>query len=266
MKHPTLFVALWLVGCLEAKDNALFGSSSAAAGGSLATDAGGSAATRTGTGSRSASGGAKGGEAAAGATPEGGAMATTDDAPGTASGGALGGNAGGGGEREAPRGIESCDMLGGAVVNEVNGHCYRVNFENLTFTAARDACRSAGGHLATISDVAENDFVRDVHDGEHWLGATDGRADTTPGAGTYSWVDGEAWSFADWEDEQPNAYETNCPGQDDESDCFEHCAFQSDDGDWNDRSCWHTVVSVCEWDVAARAGDPGGAGPGGAGL
>jgi hypothetical protein len=142
-----------------------------------------------------------------------------------------------------------------------------VNPEELTFAAARDACHAGGGHLVTISSEAEDDFARDLHDGVHWLGASDGFPDTMPGVGTYTWVDQEDWDFTHWEDGQPNAFETNCPDQGDESDCFEHCAFQTDEGDWNDRSCWHAIASICEWDVERElgaAGAPGTAGAAGA--
>jgi len=153
-------------------------------------------------------------------------------------------------------------MVPGSVVGAHNGHCYRVNESELGFAAARDLCQQAAGHLVTIASAAENDFTRDLHDGEHWLGASDGRTDTEAGAGTYTWVDGEPWDFTDWEDAQPNAFETDCPSEGSDLDCYEHCAFQTDEGDWNDRSCWHTIVSICEWDVeSAAAGGAAGAYP-----
>jgi hypothetical protein len=145
-----------------------------------------------------------------------------------------------------------------------NGHCYRVNDSELSYVDASKTCAAAGGHLVTIDSEVENELAEQLHDGEHWLGASDGRADTMPGVGTYTWVDGSVWDYSYWEDGQPNAYETDCPEQDDEADCFEHCAFQTDEGDWNDRSCWHEIVSICEWDVAAEPPAEGAAGAGGA--
>jgi hypothetical protein len=150
-------------------------------------------------------------------------------------------------------------MLEGAVTSDVNGHCYRVNENELTFVGARDACQQAGGHLVTISSEAEDDFAEALHDGEHWIGASDGLADTMSGVGTYTWVVDEPFDYSDWEEGQPNAFETDCPDADDDADCFEHCAFQSDEGDWNDRSCWHTIVSICEWDIEGGAPGDGGA-------
>lgn len=189
-------------------------------------------------------------------TDGGGSGAVGGVSGGTASGGTAGseaaasggGTGGGGGQPPQPPVIASCDMLDGAVTNEQNGHCYRVNSENLTFAAARDVCRAAGGHLLTVTSTEENDFARDLHDGEHWLGASDGLPDTMSGVGSYSWVDEEAWDYTDWRDGQPNAFETNCPEGGDASDCFEHCAYQADEGDWIDRSCWHAIVSICEWE------------------
>lgn len=193
----------------------------------------------------------KGGEDAR--PPMGGAGAKTGS----------GGASGAGGQAIQIPVITDCSMVADATVSKTNGHCYRVIFENLTFAGARDACHVAGGHLATIASQDENDFVRDLHDGEHWIGATDGRDASTPGAGTYQWVTDEPWTFSEWEEGQPNAFETDCPDQDDEADCFEHCAFQTDEGDWNDRSCWHTVVSICEWDIESKV-DPGTGGAAGA--
>lgn len=154
-------------------------------------------------------------------------------------------------------------MLDAAVTNEAGDRCYRVNYQTLSFADAERACHEAGGHLASIGSELENELVAELHDGEHWIGATDGRGDTSPGAGPYMWSSGEDWTWSDWEDDQPNAHETDCPGADDGAECFEHCAFQSDEGDWNDRSCWHTIVSVCEWTVLKP--DPSAGGAGGAG-
>jgi hypothetical protein len=158
--------------------------------------------------------------------------------------------------------IESCDMLEGAVTSEQNEHCYRVNTDELDFATAAARCHDAGGHLATISDEAENDYVRDLLDGEHWLGANDGRANAASGIGTYVWVNEEPWQYTAWEEGQPNAHATDCPGEDGGANCYEHCAFQSDSGDWNDRSCWHTIASVCEWEPKPASGEPGMAGAG----
>lgn len=239
-----------LLACSSPHDNVLFAPDPTAQGGSASTGGGAGSASgpaQSGTDSGSAP---SGGNAGSG----GGAGAPLAGTSGAEHGGSAG--AGGGGGSDAPPTplIESCDQVPGSVVAELNGHCYRVNETKLDFHAASDACEAVGGHLITIASEAENDFTRDLHDGEHWLGATDGRADDVPGVGSYVWVTGEPWDYSDWEDGQPNAFETSCPTDDDAS-CYEHCGYQTDEGDWIDRSCWHTIVSICEWDVESSSVD-----------
>jgi hypothetical protein len=140
-------------------------------------------------------------------------------------------------------------MFDGAVANEDNGHCYRVDPSEVVFSDAREACVADGGHLVTIGSDAENDFVHALHEADHWLGATDGRANGTSGVGTYAWVNGEEWDYTDWDDGQPNAVATNCPNENSGSHCFEHCAYQTELGGWIDRACWHPLPTICEWEL-----------------
>jgi hypothetical protein len=251
-----LLTLLCLCSCLGAKDHALFddgpnGMASGAASATGATSSGAQSGTVSGSSSGSAGSGASAGSVGASGGSSGSGGSSTEPIAGTQSSGGTG---------PQPPVIVDCAMLEGAVTSDVNGHCYRVNESELTFEQARDACRQAGGHLVTISTEAEDDFAEALHDGEHWIGASDGRADTMSGVGTYTWVVDEPFDYADWEDGQPNAFETDCPDADGAADCFEHCAFQSDEGDWNDRSCWHTIVSICEWDIEGGGGTLGDAG------
>mgnify|MGYP001604701110 CR=1 FL=1 len=151
-----------------------------------------------------------------------------------------------------PQVIESCDQLEDAVTSEDNGHCYRVNSNLLTYAAARDACSAAGGYLVAIGSEAEDDFVHELLEADHWLGASDGRSDGSEGVGDYEWLSGEDWDYSNWEDGQPNAVATNCPGENSGSNCFEHCAYQEESGGWIDRACWHTIASVCEWEPKGK--------------
>jgi len=211
----------------------------------------------------SAAAGAQGGSAAAVAgtdsatdpnRPQGdtsAALAGSGSNAGTGSGGSASGAGGTGGTAptEQPHGIESCDMLDGAVVNDENGHCYRINTADLSFADARDACVAGAGHLVTISSKTEDAFVHALAGDSHWLGASDGRANNMEGVGSYSWVNGDDWDYTRWEGGQPNAVATDCPSQSGGAKCFEHCAYQDDSGGWNDRACWHTIPSVCEWEL-----------------
>jgi Lectin C-type domain len=254
---PLPLVLLWELGCSSPKDNALFADDSLTS--AAAASAGGTSAAASGTSSISGASQSTAGSS----TSAGGSQAGTSS--GGFGGGGIGGNeitSGGSGGGEQIKRIESCDMLEGAVTNEQNGHCYRVNSDKLSFTAAREACQAAAGHLVTLGDEAEDDYVHDLLDDAHWIGGSDGRPDRTEGTGPYTWVDGEPWGYSNWEDGQPNAVATNCPNENSGSNCYEHCAFQTADGAWNDRACFHTIASICEWDLEIPP-SPGSAGEAG---
>ena len=72
----------------------------------------------------------------------------------------------------------------------------------VSWTAASAAVAAMGGgwHLATITTAAENTFVETTVLGagaadrsHYWIGATDAAVE-----GTFAWVTGEPFSFADW--------------------------------------------------------------------
>lgn len=249
-------LVLW--GCWEPHENSLFkpeGAQSSLTGGdtSAGSSSGGSGSS-AGYGYGAVAGeelpqtggttpyplGGSGGSHASGGADKGGAGGTTP----------LAGGEGGSGNPPSP---VSCDMIDGAVTHEGNGHCYRASLDQVDFATAQEACRVVGAHLVTISSEDENTFVSKLLPSEHWLGATDGKSNTTNGVGEYVWVNAEPWSYSDWREGQPNAKETGCPTEAEGSACYEHCAYQSDQVDWVDRSCWHTIPSVCEWDL-----EPGG--------
>ncbi len=254
-------VLFWGCGCTGPKDNALFADDGLAS--TAVSSTGGSGAAVSGTDSGSGAGQSIGGfrSGGAGSVAGTGGNATSGNAT---SGNGSGGDAvtsGGNGGSGPVKVIESCDMLEGAITNEQNGHCYRVTSDKLTFAAARDACKAAAGHLVTLSVKAEDDFTHDLLDAAHWIGACDGRSDRAEGTGPYTWVDGAPWVYTNWESGQPNAVGTNCPDEDSGSNCYEHCAFQTAGGAWNDRACFHAIASICEWDVEPTPGAEGGGGP-----
>lgn len=257
---PVLVV---LVGCWEHRESSLFesdGSQSslagvASSGGQSGGGAGSSAGSDVSGGSYPVEMGGTagyplggGGNASQGGSSASGGGGSASGGGGSASLG--GGGAGGAGTPPTPA---SCDEIEGAVTNESNGHCYRVSLDEVDFATARDACEAAGGHLVTISSEEENEFVHELLPKAHWLGATDHRSNTTKGVGEYVWVNDEPWVFSAWQDGQPNAYETACPTEAEGKSCYEHCGYQSDQGDWIDRSCWHTIPSVCEWELESDA-------------
>jgi hypothetical protein len=246
----------WLagLGCSGPKDNrALFADereSTAPASGAGGSSAGW-AGTDSGVGANLSRGGVTNSEAGSSAGIASGGLGGTAGSSGVgATGGAIDVTTAGSGGGQ-PKAIESCDMLDGATTNEQNGHCYRINSEQLTFVAAGAACQATAGHLVTLTDEAEDDFVRGLLDTAHWIGAWDGRADRTPGTAPFVWTDGEPWDYSNWESGQPNAVATNCANESSGAHCYEHCAYQTT-GSWNDRACFHTIASICEWEPVAK--------------
>jgi hypothetical protein len=75
----------------------------------------------------------------------------------------------------------------------------------ISWTSAERSAEAEGGHLATITSAAENDFVFSLVDDAKWfkdysgpwLGGSAPINRTNPADG-WSWVTGEQWSFANW--------------------------------------------------------------------
>lgn len=89
-----------------------------------------------------------------------------------------------------------------------NGNEYElVNAEGITWTAARAAAQSDGWDLVTVTSAAENDFIiasilssGSTRDRSHyWIGLTDAAVE-----GSFQWVTGEPFSYANWWGGEPN--------------------------------------------------------------
>ncbi|MDF2695828.1 MAG: Cell surface protein [Labilithrix sp.] len=111
------------------------------------------------------------------------------------------------------------------------GHCYFRYDEPLSWQLARDRCVELGGHLATISNEAENMIAYRVGANSTtraWLGAS------KIGTATFEWVTGEPFSYVNWGEGDPSGdgecmnFNTNYPAQ------------------WNDRFCEEGKSYVCE--------------------
>lgn len=117
-----------------------------------------------------------------------------------------------------------------AVLNPDNGHYYELvgfddNFrldwneakayaEDLTF-------KGANGYLATLTSVAEDDFVWNLGAQDYFLGAYDVSSRNGSGQWVHNewhWVTGESFSFANWLPGEPNHWQDGSdatPGNED---------------------------------------------------
>jgi len=76
-----------------------------------------------------------------------------------------------------------------------NSHRYVLYVGGLSWTAARDYCKSIGGHLVTITSSEEQEAVYNLVTGGnktlYWIGGT--QID-----GNWVWVTGEQWEYTNW--------------------------------------------------------------------
>lgn len=119
------------------------------------------------------------------------------------------------------------------------GHTYYL-LEAATWTDSEAEAIGLGGHLVTIDDLAENDFVvalglsggalkPDLHTGALWIGLSDQAIE-----GTFVWASGAPLVFTHWDLGEPNNTpclpgDTTCVGED-----FVHIGWWTPQGYWND--------------------------------
>jgi hypothetical protein len=113
-----------------------------------------------------------------------------------------------------------------------DGRCYFLTTSALSFNGARDACIAAGGHLVTITSMAEQLALAEVAGGiERWMGFS--RPVGSPiGKESFKWITGEAVTFDNWAPPEPDG-----SGE---------CARLLGGGLWADRACDNAFVGICE--------------------
>ncbi|NUP13383.1 MAG: DUF4215 domain-containing protein [Polyangiaceae bacterium] len=218
-----------LLGCAfgEPIDRDAFGGSSNDAGGGGSTnDTSSSAGGDTADG---AAGGGAGGTEVDGGSGSGGAPpacgdGTVDPTEACDDGNALAGD-----------GCADCaiECEAAALQDPLTGHCYRLFAIATNQTLAEAGCEAWGGtpgigHLASMGDQLENDFVAPLVGGDTWIGADDL-------GGAWAWIDGTPYAFENWQDGEPNH-----PGT-------EHCMFMDLEARWHDHDCADTRSAyLCE--------------------
>jgi len=135
-------------------------------------------------------------------------------------------------------GCDACTVVCLAAEKKLGSSCYVDVPNHVTWQDAKSQCEaSLGGHLVTIGNQAENDFVwLDVMDsgdtGARWIGLHDEITE-----GTWIWTTGEPLVFVNW-----NTGEPNNSGNED---CAE---FYYSSNDWNDEGCADSNAFICEYD------------------
>jgi len=96
-------------------------------------------------------------------------------------------------------------IVAGPILNPANGNNYYLFGNGLNWIDAEAAAVVLGGHLTSINDADENEFVRanvlrfDGADRRGWIGFTDQASE-----GTFAWSDGTPAAFTSWSGGEPN--------------------------------------------------------------
>jgi parallel beta-helix repeat protein len=122
-----------------------------------------------------------------------------------------------------------------------NNHEYKLIREPKTWSEAKAYCEAIGGHLVTIRDSDENNFVRNLADvlgtpKPIWLGLTDEEYE-----GDWKWITGENYDYNNWNIDADEPDDAN--GQDY---AMSHNGKWYDDGGPSKPST--ALYFVCEWE------------------
>ena len=129
-----------------------------------------------------------------------------------------------------------------------NGSYYYLSQTLTSWTNADSICNLLGGHLVTISDSLENNFILNLlptqasNQGQAWIGLFQNTSSSSysEASGGWEWVTGETFNYTNWDIGEPNNYcEGNgvpygwCPGADNYGKIYSNniCCPA---GNWND--------------------------------
>ena len=108
-------------------------------------------------------------------------------------------------------------------------HCYEVSHTSSNWINARETCLKSGADLASISSLAENDFIKSLSKESLWIGLNSLENELV-----YNWSDGTPSTFSFWFPREPNYLSQKC------------VKFYIGDGKWLDEYCSGRNFYVCK--------------------
>ncbi len=122
-------------------------------------------------------------------------------------------------------------------VEYFGGNAYKIYIGSAKWDQAREYCESLGGHLVTISDWLEWEFVKYLEEiysnksGYLWIGGE-------KKGNSFDWVTNEEFDFCIWDENEPN-----------ESSDYNAIAFKRKSGLWKTANkTTDTFGFICEWE------------------
>merc|ERR1712066_480870 len=121
--------------------------------------------------------------------------------------------------------------------NMFDGSCYKVFTDKMSWYDAKKKCKDQNADLASITSTSENKFVFELAKKNSstwatWIGANDIAKE-----GTFTWADGTAWAFTNWNKEEPNDWKKA-------EDCV--LMWVKKDGLWDDAKCNDKRRFICQ--------------------
>ncbi|XP_067268328.1 immune-related, lectin-like receptor 4 [Chanodichthys erythropterus] len=124
------------------------------------------------------------------------------------------------------------------------GKCYLFSTNILTWTASRDSCITAGGHLVIINSKNEQEFLMRIvkmKKEDFWIGLTDEKKE-----GQWLWVDNTELSKSYWMKNEPDDWKGPNGKNYNGEDCViirpEYSQYLS----WSDAFCTNSFYRICE--------------------
>ena len=142
------------------------------------------------------------------------------------------------GSKEYPFVVEFDNIYNYEKALTYKGHTYFYYSTPATWHEANLIARLLQGHLVTISNAAENEFVFGIIENNAWIGATDKDKE-----GNWKWVTGEAFSYTAWCPGQPDNNQYGIEGEENYAQIWE-----GNNGKWNDTAGSKEYPFVIEFD------------------